>query len=261
MDALASAGAQIAFFVLSLGLMQFALKRNRTGGLFSALPLPAMVLSGAQFWLMQQPKLPEALAERAQWADVVKQLAASQAPGKDQAEDRAALEQVYNQALEARPAGQLCLIMIVLAPLAAFLRRRQARLGLAPDPGPLSRWSAPWGLVWLVIGPLFWLTASREGLIKGPDWVDHLALNVVALGSMIFLFQGLVVAGAKVAAMARDPRTRALAIISLGCLFLGFLFADRFGLVQVFGLMLMLTGLLEPWVDLRRLRRPSPPKV
>jgi hypothetical protein len=257
MDALASFGVQAAFFVLSLGLMQVALSRRPAGGLFSALPLgllPAAALAAGQFWAMQQPNLPEVMAERAAWTDFADKMAVEQTPDKDQAEDRAELEQGYGQILEAWPAGQFCLFMIVLAPLAAYMRRRRAKRGLAPDPGPLSRWCAPYGLVWLVLGPVFWLALSRHGLVQAPDWVDHLALNVLTLGSVIFLFQGLVVAGAKISAMARDPRTRALAILSLACLGLAFFFADQVGLLQMFSLMLVVTGLLEPWVDLRRLR-------
>jgi hypothetical protein len=81
-------------------------------------------------------------------------------------------------------------------------------------------------------------------------------LNLLTVGSVVFLFQGLVILGAKMGAWARDPRTRALALLTTVVLALGIAFADRFGLLQVFMLMLLVTGLLEPWVDLRHLRTP-----
>ncbi len=263
MDALASAGAELVFFGLSFGLMQFALRRGG-GGLFRALPLgllPAFLVALAQFWTLQQPGLAEAQAERAQWAQAAQGMVERQVPStdKDAAADRAELTSLYLAAGEALPAMQFCLALAVLAPLAAYLRRRQFRRGLAPDPGSLARWSAPWGLVWLVLGPGLWLGASRTGLIQGPAWADHLALNVLVVGTVLFLFQGVVVFGAKVAAWARDPRTRFLAVLLLSCAALAVVFADRSGLLQMFGLMLLVTGLLEPWADLRHLK-PQPSK-
>lgn len=261
MDALGSLGSWLVFFAVSMGLMQLGLWRQRGGGLFSALLpglLPALVLCGSQFWDLQQADLPEVKAERVEWAAFAKKMASEQAPGKEQAEDRAVLESVYLETAEAQPAGKFCLIMVVLAPLAVWLRRRHARHGLSLDPGPLSRWSVPWALVWLVLGPVFWIIASRHGLLSAPDWGDHLALNALTVGSIIFLFQGIVIVGAKMGSWAREPRTRTLAWLSMAVLAFTLLFADRFGLVQVFMLMLLVTGLLEPWVDLRRLNAPPP---
>jgi len=261
MDVLASVGVNLVFFALSLGLMQFALWKRKSGGLFSALPLgllPALVLAVAQFWSLQQVDLPEVKAERAQWADLVHSKAIEQLPGKDQAADRAQMETLWTASLEAEPAGLLVLIMVVLAPLAAYLRRRQAKRGLAADPGPLAFWSAPWGLVWLVVAPAFIMAASRSGWLSAPAWLDHLALNALTLGTVIFLFQGLVVVAVKESRWFRDPRTRGMAILGLLGLVIGFMFTDRLGLLQMFGLMLLLIGLLEPWVDLRRLKAQVP---
>ncbi|HTB23547.1 MAG TPA: hypothetical protein VK914_12695 [bacterium] len=262
MDTLASVGAQLAFFALSMALMRLALRARNPGGLFGALPLgllPALILASGQFWSMQQPALPEVAAQRAQWTSITQGLVAEQLPDKDQAPERAELTQAYSQAVEALPAGQFCLIMIVLAPLAAFLRRRRVKRGLAPDPGPLGRWCAPWGLVWLVLGPSFWWMASRHGLVDQVDWVDHLALNVFVVGAMIFLFQSLVVVGAWISAMARNPRTRSLALLFLAGLLLAFFLADSSGTLPIFGVVLMVGGLLEPWLDFRRIHAPPPP--
>jgi len=260
-DTLGAIGEQLVFIALSLGLMQLSLSRRRGGGLFSALPLgllPALALAGALFAVMQQPDSADMAVQRTEWAAFSKKMAQQLLPDKEQADDRTVVEQTYAQSFEAQPAGLLCLFMAVLAPLAAWLRRRQYRHGQAPDPGPLAAWSVPWGMVWLVLAPVFWMAASRQGLVAGPDWADHLALNVVTVGSVIFLFQGLVVAGAKVAVWARDPRTRALAGLGAAVLLVGLLFADHFGILQLLLLLLMVTGLLEPWADLRRL---NPPKA
>jgi hypothetical protein len=257
MDALASVGAVLLFLLLSMGLMRLALSRRPEGGLFSALPLgllPAAALAVGQFWAMQQTNLPEVQTERAAWTALADKMAVQLTPDKDEADERAALEQAYSQVIEIYPAMQFCLIMLPLAYMAALLRRRQAKRGLAPDPGPLGRWCAPWGLVWLVLAPVFWLVASSHGLVQAPEWADHLAQNVLTLGAVIFLFQGLVVAGAKLSAMARDPRTRVLAVLSLVCLGFIFLVADQVGLLYLFCIFLVVTGLLEPWVDLRRLK-------
>lgn len=262
MDLLASAGAELVFFGLSLGLMQLALRQKKPGGLFSALPLgllPAALVAFSQFWTLQQPDLPEVKAERAQWADMAGQMVQQQAPGKDQEGDRAVLTHVYRVLYEAKPAAEFCIMMVLLAPLAAYLRRRQARRGMAPDPGPLRRWSVPWGLVWLVLAPAFWLAASRRGWVLAGTWADHLALNVAAVGLLIFLFQGAVIFGAKVSAWGRNPRTRALAVLSLAVLAFSIVFAERMGLFSMFIVMLLVTGLLDPWADLRRLKAVPPP--
>ena len=185
MDALGSVGGWLVFFAVSMALMQMGLWRRRGGGLFSALLpglLPALVLCGSQFLDLQRTDLPEVKADRAEWAAYAKKMAAEQAPDKDQAEDRATLEQLYLETAEAQPAGKFCLIMVVLAPLAVWLRRRHARHGLSADPGPLSRWSVPWALVWLVLGPAFWIIAARHGLVSAPQWADHLALNALTVG-------------------------------------------------------------------------------
>ena len=263
MDAVAGALGQLVFLLLSMGLMWIALSRRRDGGLFSALPfglLPATALCLAQFWGMQQTDLPEIQADRAEKVAIVKKLAAEQTPGADPAQlaDRAELESVYIQGLDAEPAFKFCMIMVVLAPLAVFMRRRRARLGLALDAEPLSRWSVPWALVWLVLAPVIWFEASRHGVVSGLPWCDHLALNVVTVGAVIFLFQGLVVLGAKMALWYRNPRTRALAGLSLVALTVGLVFADRFGFLQMFVLMLLVTGVLEPWADLRHIHAPAP---
>jgi hypothetical protein len=257
MDALASVSAVLAFFALSLGLMRLALWKRPEGGLFSALPLgllPAVALAAGQFWAMQQTTLPEVQAQRATWTGLADKMAVQLTPDKDEADERAALEQGYRQVIEIYPAVQFCLVLIPMAFMAARMRRRLSKRGLAPDPGPLGRWCAPWGLVWLVLAPVFWLVASAHGIVQAPGWGDHLAQNVLFLGAMIFLFQGLVVAGAKLSAMARDPRTRALAILSLACLGLAFFFADQGGLLYLFCIFLVVTGMLEPWADLRRLK-------
>jgi hypothetical protein len=261
MDGMASVGEELVFFALSLGLMQFALSR-RPGGLFGALPwglLPALVFAVAQFVVLQQPKLPEVQAARVLWAEATQKLEAQQLPGKDQAEERAALDEICSRLFEVQPGGEFCLIMVPMALLAAYLRRRQARRGLAPDPGPLSRWSAPWGLVWLVLAPLFWLVASGQGVVDGPAWGDHAALNVLTLGLVIFLFQGLVVVGAKLAGWSRNPRTRVMAVLCVLLLILCLVLPNHGSMLPLF-CTLIVVGLLEPWVDLRHLKpRGAPP--
>jgi hypothetical protein len=113
-------------------------------------------------------------------------------------------------------------------------------------------------MVWLVLAPLFWMAGVRNGAVTGPAWADHLALNVLLLGTVIFLFQGLIVVGAKFSAWSRNPRTRGLAFLSLAGLFFALFFADLASLLQMASVMLLLMGLFEPWVDLRHLKAPTP---
>jgi hypothetical protein len=259
MDSYGALGSDLVFFALSLGLMQFLLWRRPGGGIFAALPaglLPALVVAGVEFLTLQHPELPAVQKERAEWAATAKDMALKELPDKDKAADREAFQEVYERLLEAKPAGEFCVFMALMAPLAVLLRKRQARLGRSPDPGSLGKWSVKWGWVWLVLGPGFLLGAGHTGWIDLPDWEEHLALNLLTVGTALFLFQGFVVFGAKVVAWLRDPRTRFLAAAGLAGMAAALVFVDPLGLLQVFVLMMFMTGLLEPWVDLRHLKAP-----
>lgn len=255
MDTLGAVGGELVVFALSLALMQWALRRKRSDKLFAALPLgllPALVTSSMLFYQLQHQELPEVAALH---SALMQKVDAVQLPKPEAGEVQVTKEELRSLAdvfFELLPSLEFSFRLVLLAALAALLRRRMTKLGLAAQPEPLSRWTAPWGLVWLVVAPVFWMLAASQGLVQSPPWADHLAWNLLAVGALIHLFQGVVVFGARLTAWGRDPRTRALASLLLAAAAISLLL-DRRGLV----LMLMLAGLFEPWMDLRRLRRPK----
>lgn len=257
MDLLSVLGEQLVFFALSALLMQMALKRRPEGGLFSALRLgmlPALLLFGVEFAALQQRDLPEVKALLAAKTAMADEMTARFFPKPDQEKMRVEAAAQVKRMIEIEPAVRFIFQMALLAGLAAWFRRRQARMGLASEPGPLSRWTAPFGLLWLVIGPVFALVARSAQLLDLTVGWRHAIYNVLAVGLALYLFQGLVVLGAKLAAWHRDPRTRAFAPLVLAAAALSLLFQDGGGLFVV----LLFTGLFEPWIDLRRLHQPPP---
>jgi len=256
MELLSVLGEQLVFFAVSALLMQLALKRRPEGGLFSALTLgmlPALLLFGLEFAALQHRELPEVKALYEAKAAMAEQMTARFFPKPDQEKLRTETVASVKRMIEIEPAVRFIFLMALLAGLAAWLRRRQARMGLAMDPGPLSRWTAPFGFIWLVMGPVFLLLARRAQLLDVPVWGGHAAWNLLAVGLALYLFQGLVVFGAKLAAWSRDPRTRAFTPLVLAAAALSLFYQDGGGLF----VFLVLTGLFEPWIDLRRLHQPT----
>jgi len=245
----------VLLFTLSGLAMRSALKRQRGAGLFGGLVwglLPALVLAGVQFHDIQWPDA-EARQDMAQIEQRFDDNLKVQLPKPEQAGELKAMQETTRLVLPLMPGLFLCFQLALLAPLAAWLRRRRYRQGLDVKPEPLLSWSAPWWLAWLVLAPLFWVLALHQGVATGPDWSETLAWNVLVVGLAIQLFHGSVVLLGKLAGWSRSPRTRPLTPLALALalgatLLLGSL---KFPLMFV-----ALTGLFEPWMDLRRLRQP-----
>lgn len=252
---LSSLLAQLTVLALSAGLMQVALRRRPAGGLFTALPLgliPSLLLSALIFAEMHVSVSPEALQMKADWMRHSAELAeASKQIGPEhKAEFLAFCEKFY----VVGPALYFCFQAGILGLLAAWMRQRRARQGLALPAEPLSQWTAPFALVWLVLGPVFWIYGGQKGVLQSPAWGSALAENLLVIGLALYLFQGLVILGAKILGWARDPATRALAPLVLAAVIASLLLLNGQGLL----VFLVLTGLFDPWVDLRRLH--APPK-
>jgi hypothetical protein len=234
--------------------MRLSLRRNPVGGLFTALPLgllPSLLMSALFFAQIHGPVSPELLQVKGDWMKRWAELAASPKLSEaHKAEFIAFGEKLFG----AMPALYFCFQAAVLGALAAWMRQRLARLGLAPKPAQLSQWTAPFALVWLVLGPVFWVYGGQRGVLHGPAWVTALAENLLVVGLALYLFQGVVILGAKLLAWSRDPNTRALTPLVLAAVFASLLLLNGQGLL----VFLVLTGLFDPWVDLRRLQ--APPK-
>ena len=257
MDVLGALGGQFVLFALSLVLMQASLRWGRLKGLFAALPfglLPSLALAALTFWQIQQKDLPEIKEARQAYVVQGEQLATQVYPKPDDSAERDAFGVLWSKLFEVSPAVEFCIYMGLLAALAVVLRRRYARAGLMPVPEALSRWTAPWSLVWLILGPAAILVARAKGLLDLEDVWKDLAYNLLVVGLAIFLFQGMVVAGAKLKAWWLNPRMRALVFLALACVFASLLFQAGLGLLAF----LLLTGLFEPWMDVRRLRHAPP---
>jgi hypothetical protein len=246
--------SELAFLGASLALMALALRRRPAGGLFSALlpgALPALALAGLVFWQLQQPGDPEVKEVHQTLMDRFDQVAAERLNQPDQAEERQQLKDMGEALFSVMPALEMTLRLALLAPLAAWLRRRKARAGLAPDPGSLWQWGAPWWLAWALLGPLFWLLLRRAALAQGPAWADPLAWNLLVLGGALQCFHGAVALLGKLIGWWGQARTRPLVFFGL-TLALITLTWEPWALVA----MAALTGLFDPWLDLRRLHRP-----
>ena len=248
--------SELAFLALSVGLMALSLRKRPVGGLFSALwpgILPALALSGLVFWQLQQPGDPDVKAAHQALMGRFDRVAAQDLPNPNQAGDRQQLMDLGEAIFNVMPALELLLRLALLAPLAVLLRRRLTRVGLAPEAGPLSRWGAPWWLAWSLLGPLFWLLAGHAGAVVGPPWADPLAWNLLVLGTALQFFHGTVVLLGKLAAWSRVPRTRPLVALALAGAFMVLLVLED---ARPLLALVVLTGLFDPWLDLRRLHRP-----
>lgn len=251
MDALGTAGAALVFVAFSASLMQLALRQRPGGGLFAALPLGLLPAALAFALNFRAPGTgsPELKALQAQMEQRAERLAAS-LPAAEREAGRKAFHDLARLVLDCLPGLGFCGSLALLAPLAAWLRRRQQRLGQAPPAPPLRRWTAPWGLVWLVLGPYACKLGVENEMLQAPGWVYRLALNLMLVGLAIYLFQGLVILLAKLRQWAARPATRALQGLAAAALGLALLLLDFRGLA----LGLVILGLLEPWLDWRRLK-------
>jgi hypothetical protein len=248
--------SELAFLGVSLGLMALALRRRPAGGLFSALmpgALPALVLAGLTFYQWQQADDPGLKAAHQSMVAPLQQAAKDRFGKPEQAAERQQLMDMGEAVFAVAPALELLLRLALLAPLAALMRRRRQRAGLAPDAGPLSHWGAPWWMAWVLLGPLFWLLARRAGLLQGPAWALPLAWNLLVVGMTLQFFHGTVVLMGKLAAWSRNPRTRLLAPLALGTAVFALLMLED---LRPLLALVILTGLFEPWLDLRRLHQP-----
>jgi hypothetical protein len=246
---------QLTVLALAAGLMRLSLRRGPGEGLFSALPLgllPSLAMSALFFAQVHGTPTPELSQVKGEWMQRWAELANGPKVGPaHKAEFMAFGEKLFGT----MPALYFCFQAAVLGALAAWMRQRLGRLGRAPKPAPLSQWTAPFALVWLVLGPVFWVYGGQRGVLHGPAWVTALAENLLVIGLGLYLFQGVVILGAKMRAWSRDPGTRALTPLVLAMVFASLLLLNGQGLLMV----LVLIGLFDPWFDLRRLHPPKDP--
>ena len=250
---LAALGLELLVFGLSVALMRAALSRRRGGGLFVALPAglaPVLALATLFFVQFQHEEDPQVKQVKEEWVQQWEQAASASFPKPDQAALREEFRGLGRRIYGVIPALQLCFHGFILGILAMLMRRRRARLGLDVAPEPLGHWTAPFGLIWLVLAPVFWLYGRDLGVLAGPAWAGLLAENVLLLGVAVYILQGIIILAAKLRAWSRDPSTRALAPLALMLMALLLFIQQGLGLVY----MLVFFGLFEPWIDLRRLR-------
>jgi hypothetical protein len=244
-------GGQLLLFALSLVLMQAGLKRRKAAGLFAALPwgiLPSLVVSALAFWQIQQGSDPDLQAARAAYNTQVEQWSVQMYPLAGSEVQRLAFKALWTKLFELGPAIEFSLHLGILAAIAVFLRRRYTKAGLLPPAEKITRWIAPWPLAWLVLFPaLVWVAKDQDA--KMAPWAFPLALNLLVAGLAIFLFQGGVVLVGTLLGWWNNPRTKALVFLMLAGIFASLLFQDGRGLVTV----LVMTGLFDPWLNLRRL--------
>jgi hypothetical protein len=247
---------QLTVLAFSAGFIQLSLRRDPEGGLFAALPLgllPPLALSALLFAEIHVgTPSPEMLQVRADWMARWSEMAKTAKHLNDA--HKAELLEFGENIFGLMPAFYFSFLAGVLGFLAAWMRQRLSRLGLAARPEPLSQWMAPFALVWLVLGPVFWIFGGQRGVLHGAPWSMPLAKNLLAVGLLLYLFQGVVILGAKLLGWSREPGTRALTPLVLAALVASLLLINGQGLL----VFLVLIGLFDPWVDLRRLQ--APPK-
>lgn len=247
-------GLELLVFGISIALMRAALARRRGGGLFTALPaglVPILAMAGLFFVQFQHGEDPAVRQVHDEWVQQWDQAVTVSFPKKEQAAIREDFKALGLRIYRVIPAMQFCIHGLILAILAMALRRRRARAGLDVQPEPLGHWTAPFGLIWLVLAPVFWIYGRDIGVLQGPAWAGLLAENVLVVGLAVYIAQGGVILAAKLSAWNRDPRTRALAPLALMLMALMLFVRQGLGLFYL----LVFFGLFEPWIDLRRLRR------
>jgi hypothetical protein len=248
-------GGQLLLFALALLLMQAALRKGGSTSLFAALPLgllPSLIVAVGLFWQVQDRTDPEMLSLRQGFNTQVEHKATEIYPKPEDSAQRDAYRQAVTQGFEVVPAFMFSCHLGLLAAMAVALRRRLAKVGAMPEVAPLWQWTAPWGLVWLILGPGLLLAGANKGLLDIKEAGIHAAWNILVVGLAVTLFQGAVVFWAKLRSWWLVPASRPLVFIVLLCVFLSLWLQSALGLVAF----LFLTGLFEPWVDARRLRRP-----
>lgn len=246
-------GLELLVFGLSVALMRAALARRRGAGLFAGLPaglVPVFVLAALFFVQFQHGEDPGVRQVRGEWVQQWEQAASISFPKPEQAALREDFRALGLRIYRVIPALQFCVHGLVLALLAMFLRRRRARAGLDVQPEPLGHWTAPFGLIWLVLAPVFWIYGNGIGALRGPAWLGLLAENLLVVGLALYVAQGGIILLAKLSAWNRHPRTRGLAPLALMLMALMLFIRQGLGLLYL----LVFFGLFEPWMDLRRLR-------
>lgn len=238
---------------IAIALMQWSLRRRTDGGLFAALPaglLVPLLMSAVFFLQVHAGGGPEMEKVRADWMLRWNQLLAANGPKDASPAFKAEFLALGEKFFGAMPAFYFCFQASVLAAIAVWLRRRQGNLGLASKAPPLSQWTAPLGMIWLVLGPVFWVYGGQKGMLHGPPWGTALAENLLVVGLALYVFQGIVILGAKLRGWSKSPGTRALAPLVMAALLMSLVLLNGQGLL----VFLVLTGLFDPWIDLRRLQ-------
>jgi hypothetical protein len=106
--------------------------------------------------------------------------------------------------------------------------------------------------VWLILAPVLVLAGASKGFFKVEEPQMHAFWNLIVVGLAIAVFQGAVVLWARLRTWWLAPASRFLVFIVLLGVVVSLVFQGAIGLLAF----LLLTGLFEPWVDARRLRRP-----
>jgi hypothetical protein len=177
-----------------------------------------------------------------------------QAPqGVDKEEFQERVNAVARWLLYFLPASSLGVWLAVLTLSGWVIRRGLVSRGKLQAGPPLSLWRAPDWMIWLFLGPAIICLAGINGwfVSRQGEWF-RAAANLAALVSVVYLFQG--------AQVLRWRLTKAKSPWIVWVLFgLAFLFLGA-GAFFSLGVALALIGMLDLWLDFRRIITPPDPK-
>jgi hypothetical protein len=212
--------------------------------------MPILLISVASFTTIQGMKADELAATKAVLAEKFAQLLSGGGAGAAgfTNDELMAISEV---SLRLQPAA-VCVFWLGLLTLSAMaLRKWLVSKGQAKRTQPLSRWRAPYFLIWALLIPLaILLLDQRHWLGEVEAWISDLSQNLALVILSVYLFQGMMVVLQKTASLGLPKPAAILLVISA-------LLAALVPMGRGLGLAFLALGILDTWFDFRKLAAPK----
>jgi hypothetical protein len=210
--------------------------------------LPLLIMISPLMWGDGWTQSPEVMEAKRTWAEQVAQLPVPE--GVTEEAFRQNLDKVLYWMVFFIPGGTLVLWLGALTLLAWVIRRSLAARGKVVPAPPLSLWRAPEWLIWLFLFPALAALAVVNDWVSDPEQaILRAGGNWIFLIASVYLFQGVQVMRWRLT-RAKSPW---IVWVALGLAFV----ALGMGAFVSLGVTLAMIGILDLWLDFRRLVTPE----